>query len=191
MSTDKNIQDLVQQHGDDNNITVPYPEAEMVQGGISKGKTKKYSKIVNVPKPRKDRRNNEDHEYGNIDLNGSSSGEIVFDDNDTILSKLSGEGSITAECFAPPGKLGVAIDTINGQPVVHRVRDFSPLAGVLRRLDIIIAVDDVKTTSMSAAEVTSLMAKKMGKTRKITYMRGEEVQQFLLERQDSFHSIHI
>ena len=46
--------------------------------------------------------------------------------------------------------------------------------------------NDVDTTSMSAAEVTSLMTKKMGKCRKITYMRGEEVQQYLMEQKNSF-----
>lgn len=98
-------------------------------------------------------------------------------------SQISTDGSLLmGECFAPPGKLGIAIDTLKGQPVVHRVRDESPLAGVLRRLDIIVAVDDEDTSSMTAAEVTMLMAKKLGQKRKISYLRGKRVVKELAEK---------
>ena len=127
---------------------------------------------------------------------------VTFEDNPTIISntevvksdklgkslsfgsgaKLATDGSVLkGECFAPPGKLGVAIDTINGQPVVHRVKDDSPLSGVLGRLDVIIVVDEVNTADMSAADVTSLVAKRMGNNRKITYLRGEAAQICLLD----------
>ena len=39
--------------------------------------------------------------------------------------------TMRSECYAPPGKLGVAIDTVNGQPVVHRIKEGSPLKGIL------------------------------------------------------------
>ena len=98
----------------------------------------------------------------------------------TNSSQLSTDGSLyMGECFAPPGKLGIALDTINGQPVVHRVREESPLAGVLRRLDVIIGIDDEDTSTMSAADVTMLMAKKMDQRRKITYMRGKRAKDHL------------
>ena len=84
-----------------------------------------------------------------------------------------------SECYAPPGKLGVAIDTINGQPIVHRLKAGSPLEGVLRRLDKIIAIDDVDTSSMSAADVTHLMVKKMNQKRKISFIRGHTGQSLL------------
>ena len=74
---------------------------------------------------------------------------------------------------APPGKLGVAIDSINGQPVVHRIKEGSPLEGVLRRLDRIVGIDDVDTSRMSAADVTYLMVKSMNRPRLITYIRDE------------------
>lgn len=100
-------------------------------------------------------------------------------ENNTVSSEasscLSTDGTLLiGECFAPPGKLGIAIDTIKGQPVVHRVREESPLSGVLRRLDIIVGVDDIDTSKMSAADVTTLMARKMDQRRKITYMRGQK-----------------
>ena len=73
--------------------------------------------------------------------------------------------------YAPPGKVGVAIDVINGQPTVHKIRDGSPLEGVLQHGDIIMAIDDVETSSMSAADVTHLMVKRMNYRRKISYIR--------------------
>ena len=73
--------------------------------------------------------------------------------------------------YAPPGKVGVAIDVINGQPTVHKIRDGSPLEGALQHGDIIMAIDDVETSSMSAADVTHLMVKRMNYRRKISYIR--------------------
>ena len=75
------------------------------------------------------------------------------------------------ECFAPPGKLGVAIDTLNGVPVVHRVKSGSPLEGILLHKDRIIGIDEVDCTNMSAADVTKVMVSRMNKTRKISYVR--------------------
>lgn len=115
--------------------------------------------------------------------------KIYYDDNLTVSSlgsnltqQLSTDGSLfMGECYAPPGKVGIAIDTINGQPVIHRVRDDSSMVGVLRRLDIIVGVDDVDTSSMTAAEVTKLMAGKMDKRRKIRFLRGETATKNLVE----------
>lgn len=73
--------------------------------------------------------------------------------------------------FAPPGKIGVAIDVLNGQPVVHKVRSGSPLEKMLQPNDIIMAIDDVDTTCLCAADVTSLMVRRMDRVRKITFVR--------------------
>lgn len=62
-------------------------------------------------------------------------------------------------CYAPPGKVGVAIDIQDGQPVVHKVKKGSPLEGLLQPQDIVVAIDDVDTNCMSAADVTHLMVK--------------------------------
>mmetsp|Transcript_16377 Transcript_16377/g.18370 ORF Transcript_16377/g.18370 Transcript_16377/m.18370 type:complete len:97 (+) Transcript_16377:1-291(+) len=78
------------------------------------------------------------------------------------------------ECFAPAGKLGVAIDSVNGIPVVHRLKDGSPLEGTLKHMDQIVAINDVDTTGMSAADVTHLILKGMGQERKISYIRTIE-----------------
>lgn len=102
---------------------------------------------------------------------------IDYDDR-TISSMASSQLSIDGNllqsiCYAPAGKLGIAIDTVNGHPVVHRVRGDSPLVGVLRRLDVIAAIDDEDTIDMSAGDVTTLMARKMDQRRKITFLRGK------------------
>lgn len=73
--------------------------------------------------------------------------------------------------FAPPGKIGVAIDVLNGQPVVHKVRKGSPLEKMLQPNDVIMAIDDEDMSCMSAADVTSKMVRRMDRVRKITFVR--------------------
>lgn len=75
--------------------------------------------------------------------------------------------------FAPPGKIGVAIDIVNGNPIVHKIRRGSPLEGLLKPNDMVIAIDDVDTRQMSAADVTHLMVKRMNYRRKITFVRRD------------------
>jgi C-terminal processing protease CtpA/Prc len=75
--------------------------------------------------------------------------------------------------FAPPGKVGVAIDVVDGNPIVHKVKSGSPLEGLLKPKDLVIAIDDVDTTKMSAADVTHLMVKRMNYRRKITFVRKD------------------
>lgn len=110
---------------------------------------------------------------GDSDTDCFSKSSDYSDLSSIHTADINHTSTLQSECYAPAGKLGIAIDTVNGQPVIHRVKDTSPLFGVLRRLDIIIAVDEVDTSSMSAAAVTSLMAKHMAKERKITFLRGE------------------
>eukprot|EP00574_Skeletonema_japonicum_P009509 CAMPEP_0201734974 /NCGR_PEP_ID=MMETSP0593-20130828/35874_1 /ASSEMBLY_ACC=CAM_ASM_000672 /TAXON_ID=267983 /ORGANISM="Skeletonema japonicum, Strain CCMP2506" /LENGTH=392 /DNA_ID=CAMNT_0048228449 /DNA_START=80 /DNA_END=1258 /DNA_ORIENTATION=- len=73
--------------------------------------------------------------------------------------------------YAPPGKLGVAIDILNGQAVVMKIRKGSPITGMLQEGDILLAIDDVDCTCMTLAEVTFLMVKNMERVRRITYVR--------------------
>ncbi|KAL7456720.1 hypothetical protein ACHAWC_008197 [Mediolabrus comicus] len=75
------------------------------------------------------------------------------------------------QIYAPPGKLGVALDIFNGQPVIQKIRKGSPITGMLQVGDIILAIDDVDTSCMSLAEVTFLMVKNMERVRRITFVR--------------------
>ena len=81
--------------------------------------------------------------------------------------------TMRSECYAPPGKLGVAIDTVKGQPVVHRIKEGSPLKGMLQHKDRIVAIDGIDTRNMTAADVTHLMVKGMNRVRKISYVRSK------------------
>ena len=73
--------------------------------------------------------------------------------------------------YAPPGKIGVAIDVIHGHPCVHMVKRGSPVEGLLQPNDKVLSIDDVDTSCMSAADVTHLMVKRMNYQRKITVIR--------------------
>eukprot|EP00984_Skeletonema_dohrnii_P004472 scaffold1586_cov126-Skeletonema_dohrnii-CCMP3373.AAC.6 len=73
--------------------------------------------------------------------------------------------------YAPPGKLGVAIDILNGQAVVKKIRKGSPITGMLQEDDILLSIDDVDCSCMTLAEVTFLMVKNMERVRRITYVR--------------------
>lgn len=77
-------------------------------------------------------------------------------------------------CEAPPGSLGVGLKTVNGFPVVSKLKPGSPLAKTLRPNDIIIAIDDVETSRLPASAVTNIMSSRRHSTRKITYGRSIE-----------------
>jgi len=80
----------------------------------------------------------------------------------------------TRIAHAPPGKVGVAIDVHHdGTPMVHKVRPGSALEGSLRPGDRIVSIDGVDTTRMCAADVSSLMVRRMNFRRRIEFIRDE------------------
>ena len=96
---------------------------------------------------------------------------FVSQPDETDSSLFSGN-SVQDHIYAPPGKVGVAIDVINGRPTVHKIRNGSPLEGLLQAGDIILSIDDVETSNMSSADVTQLMVKRMNYRRKISFIRS-------------------
>jgi len=101
------------------------------------------------------------------DILGSQS---LHDDFSKSAPTKEGTGLVQRECYAPPGKLGVIIDTTSNGPIVHEVKPGSALEGVLFSGDRIIAVDDIDTRSKTAAEVTNIMASKVNVARKISVL---------------------
>ncbi len=99
---------------------------------------------------------------------------FVGQPSETNSSLFGGNSTSSSQdhIYAPPGKVGVAIDVINGQPTVHKIRNGSPLEGLLQHGDIILSIDDVETSNMSAADVTHLMVKRMNYRRKISFIRS-------------------
>ena len=87
---------------------------------------------------------------------------------------IGGIGSqrIIIDIFAPKGKLGIIIDTCSEGPIVHSVKPMSPLDGHIQRGDLIVGVDDEDTSTMSAHDLTRLVARKSKKERKITVARS-------------------
>jgi C-terminal processing protease CtpA/Prc len=80
---------------------------------------------------------------------------------------------IALEVWAPPGKLGVVIDTPNdGAPVVHAIKDSSPIADKLQVGDKLVAVDDENVETMTAIKVSKLISRKSANsTRKLSIVR--------------------
>lgn len=84
----------------------------------------------------------------------------------------------TMTIHAPTGKLGVVIDTPTSShtgttmPIVHAVKDSSPLADKIQVGDKLIAVDEEDVTSLTAIQVSKLLARKSGQSvRKLTIVR--------------------
>merc|ERR1712038_579355 len=71
------------------------------------------------------------------------------------------------ECTAPPGKLGVVIDTTRNGPVVHQVKSGSPLENIVFAGDRIIEIDGIDTRGMTASHVTKIMARRVGEPRQM------------------------
>jgi C-terminal processing protease CtpA/Prc len=75
---------------------------------------------------------------------------------------------------APPGKLGVVIDTPDdGAPIVHAVKDSSVIAHLIQVGDKLEAVDEVTVRSMSASKVSQLISRRRANpSRKLTVVRS-------------------
>jgi len=80
--------------------------------------------------------------------------------------------------FAPPGKLGVVIDTPDdGAPVVHAVKDTSVIADRIVVGDKLVAVDDEDVRSMTAIKVSKMISRKgANASRKLTVVRTVSIE---------------
>ena len=78
------------------------------------------------------------------------------------------------DIYAPAGKLGVVIDTPDdGAPIVHAVKDTSPIANKIRVGDKLVAVDDEDVRAFTAIQVSRLISKKsVNASRKMTVIRN-------------------
>ena len=74
---------------------------------------------------------------------------------------------------APPGKLGLVIDTPPdaGAPTIFKIKDTCPIADQLRIGDKFIAVDGQDVRSRTAVQVSRLISNKSGQERKFTISR--------------------
>lgn len=74
--------------------------------------------------------------------------------SDTRTSALS------YDVFAPPGALGIIIDTTDKGCIVYSLKKSSAMQGLMNRGDLIIGLDNFDVRHMDAASLTKLMAKK-------------------------------
>ena len=79
--------------------------------------------------------------------------------------------------FAPPGKLGVVIDTPDdGAPLVHAVKDTSVVVDKVKVGDKLVAVDDEDVRTLSAIKVSKLISRKSANpSRKLTILRTTQI----------------
>lgn len=103
---------------------------------------------------------------GSLSEGGSSFEAHYHDPNANVREEVM-------HIFAPPGKLGVVIDTPDdGAPVVHAVKDSSVIASKILVGDKLVAVDDEDVRSMTAIKVSKLISRKSANpSRKLTIVR--------------------
>ena len=92
------------------------------------------------------------------------------DELDVDKSWSPGSTSIIREITAPPGKLGVILNTSEKGPVVQSVAPGSPLEGMVWPGDVVISIDGIKARKMSAASLMAYMKTNLNKPRKLTMM---------------------
>lgn len=105
---------------------------------------------------------------------GEGTGTSVSGDemSSHAMSSLK-QNMVSRTVIAPPGKLGIVIDTTLEGPIVHKVNGQSPLEGSLFPGDIIVAIDDVDTRAMSASAITALMVRTANLRRTLTVLTEE------------------
>ena len=99
--------------------------------------------------------------------------EMSLFEEDHSFDQMFGQDE-RIEIIAPPGKLGVVIDTPNGSvPIVHAIKETSVLADRVRIGDKLVSVDGEDTSDYSAIKVSRLIASKAGNNRRVmTFMRS-------------------
>lgn len=107
-----------------------------------------------------------------------SSGNTIFSDDPTFDQAYDDLREEVLDIYAPAGKLGVVIDTPDdGAPVIHAVKDTSPIANKVQVGDKLVAVDDEDVRSMTAIKVSKLISRKSNNaSRKLTIIRHVSAQ---------------
>ena len=106
-------------------------------------------------------------------LGASFSDDGSFEEGVFRNSNAANTKEVLLDIYAPPGKLGVVIDTPDdGAPVVHAIKDSSVIADKLQVGDKLVAVDDEDVRTMTAIKVSKLISRKSANaTRKLSVVR--------------------
>lgn len=110
---------------------------------------------------------------GDSTIAGEGGGEAsTVGGESTAMSSLK-PNMTSRQVEAPPGKLGIVIDTTLEGPVVHKISDTSPLKGSVFEGDIIVAINEVDTRAMSASAITALMGRTANMRRDLTILSAD------------------
>jgi len=123
------------------------------------------------------KRSTKGHHPNALGASHSGDDEYSFDEAFAPPSGIAGSDVMQQErieIFAPPGKLGVVIDTFdNGQPGVNAIRGDSVLKDKLRVGDVLIEFDGEDTTNMTALEVSRMIGSRSSNAvRKLVFVRN-------------------
>lgn len=150
------------------------PGVETIVGGASIQSKGGIPVPVEIPQLKIPNQNSADSELNLVpsDLRLTDSELAMLPPN--LRSSSSDGKPVTRIVIAPPGKLGIIIDTTIEGPVVHKINNGSPMTGTLLPGEIIIAIDEVDCRALSAAAITQLMIKTTGRDRKLTIARSSK-----------------
>ena len=92
---------------------------------------------------------------------------LAPDDSQSLYTARRGP-MVLRDIQAPPGKLGIVIDTSLEGPVVHKVNENSPLLGKIFAGDIITSINGIDTRAMKASAITGIMVRTAHEPRALT-----------------------
>ena len=72
---------------------------------------------------------------------------------------------------APPGKMGIVIDTTLEGPMIHTVKPGGPMDGKMFPGDIIVKINGEETKAMNSTAINAIMVKTSGSSRFLTVLR--------------------
>jgi hypothetical protein len=113
------------------------------------------------------RMTNHNNKYDKAYINNGMNAANNNNNNTNISNRVK-----PFEVRAPPGKLGMVVDTPNGGvPIVRAIKPDSVLNGSVQIGDRLISVDHINVTSMSALEVSNLISLKQHQQRLLIFCR--------------------
>ena len=96
---------------------------------------------------------------------------VYYEEDESAVESVAPSEANPAgyDVFAPPGPIGIVVDSTKKGCIVHSLKKTSPMQGLINPGDLIVALDDFDVRKMDAASLTKLMAKKsQQKERKFT-----------------------
>ena len=93
-------------------------------------------------------------------------------DEESTLTSITGSQAMSIvcrDCYVPPGRLDIEISSSKDGPVIKSINDKS-LVGHLNVGDLIMALDDRDTRSLSAEQLMTTMSSKASFQRKLTLL---------------------